>query len=119
MNDEVEARKLDFLDTKVLLGYISPDTLKRILKETTTVKYSRKHGKTEKINNEAFAVALGREAVKGWENITLKSEPFPYTPENCDILMAGWVEFSAFVIDACSDMANFQEEVREEDVKKS
>lgn len=110
---------VEFLDTEINLAFISSDTLKRLLKKNTKVKFARKKGRTETIDHEGLALDIGRAAVRDWKNITLKGEEYPYSPDNCDTLMVGWAEFGAFVIEACSEVANFQEEAREEDVKKS
>ena len=58
---------------------------------------------------------LGKRAVKGWRKITdhnhpgliLKGQPFPYSEENCAMLMLNSTEFSNFVNSNCSDSKAF------------
>ena len=113
---------VEFLDTEVLLEFLSVDELDAIRKNNTTYTFQSSRGqsgKIEKTDSEGLVLELGEKAVKDWKGITLEGKPLPFTPENRDLLMTKWPQFSSFVAEASTDIAVFAEKERESDEKKS
>ena len=115
--DELVVR-LKFRNAFVSIKYIDSMELKSILSKSQKTEWKKHKLVTIEDDPEANRL-LGRAAVKEWENITANGQPFPYSPENCDLMMRNSYEFSAFVNDACTEMANFRENQDEETKKKS
>ena len=96
-------------DTEVLIQYVSREELRAIYRKSKETAFV-KHQKVETVNDGKADILLGRAAVKGWRprpgksGFTAKGEEFPYTPENCDLLMTRWTDFALFVNDICTDL---------------
>ena len=119
LEQEVDAVWVEFMDAEVLLAFADIDELEKIVKRNTTFKYKGAHKKSENTDSIAVVKAVGKLVVKDWKGITLEGEEFPYTEENCDMLMSRWPAFAGFVQDASMDLANFGEQEREADEKNS
>lgn len=103
-------------DGEILLKYISQTELDSIIKKATKTVWAN-HQKTAELDNIKANRLLGRAAVKDWRNLTSEGKPFPYSPENCDLLMDQSWNFSLAVNDACTDMRNFVKKQQEESKK--
>jgi hypothetical protein len=108
---------MPFADAEVLVRYISLEELREIGRKATRVTWEgpRTPGNrpVETLDSALANKLLGRAAVRGWRGITMEGEEFPYSPENCDFLMARWLEFVRFVNEASLDLRALQEEERE------
>ena len=110
-------------DTEILISHVSRDELQKIAKIATKTTY-KNHQKTEEPDPAEADRLLGRRAVKGWqkrgdgEGFTDNGQPFPYTPENTDLLMAKWNAFARFVNDTCIDLETLVKYEREQVIKK-
>lgn len=85
-------------DETVDVLFLGLDDLKRVgelSKELTDAGTSR---------DDAFNLAYGRIAVRGWSGLYESEEPLPLTPENVDMLMLGSSEFRSAVLSACSSL---------------
>jgi hypothetical protein len=109
-------------DTEVLIGYLSREDLREIGKGATMTRFV-KHQKSEQFDQDEADRLLGRKAVKDWRALpgrpgfTDGGAPFPYSPENCDLLMEKFNEFSNFVNVTCIDFSRFIEEEKAADEK--
>jgi hypothetical protein len=54
--------------------------------------------------DDAYNLAYGRVALRGWEGLTEGGSPLPFTPDNIDLLMLGSAEFRTAVITAASSL---------------
>jgi len=93
-----------FLDGRVLIRYVSREELHRLDKEATEFSWERGLPIRKERDPAKADLLLGRIAVRGWHGFTLEGITFPYTIENCDFLMARWVEFARFVNETCVDL---------------
>ena len=111
-------------DTEVLIAYVSREDLREIGKAATVTRFV-KHHKSDTFDQAEADRLLGRKAVRDWRflpgrpGFTDQGAPFPYSAENCDLLMSRFNEFSNFVNAACIDFSRFIEEERETDEKNS
>ena len=110
---------VSFQDAEVLLVYQPLEDLKALMKNHTSATYFTGGKKKEKVDYTALALELGERAVKDWKGVTLKGQPFFFSPENRDMLITKWSEFSSFVMEASTDIAVFAQDKREEDEKNS
>lgn len=117
--DDFTARVPFVTGTIVELGYVSPEEVSRLSKKATVISWDSKHRQFEQFDPARFNQLLGRAAVRGWEGFTLKGEPYPYSPENCDFLMAKWHDFARFVNDMAVDVQRLVDAKEEEDSKNS
>ena len=115
-----------FMDAEVLIRYVPMDRMQSILRQATEFFQPPQRGANmaevggqfdEKLDTLMAARLIGREAVCGWRGFTLEGKDYPYSPEACDALTAGWGEFSAFVAEACADLMAL-EKARQETVEK-
>ena len=90
-------------DAKVLIAHVSRETLQKIAKKATKTTYVN-HQKAEAFDPAEGDKLLGRLAIKNWEGFSEDGQPFPYTPENADLLMRKWGAFARFVNEACADV---------------
>lgn len=68
---EVEVEYPGFPTFKVKVAYISPETQRRIYKESHVTKLDETYGvTTEVLDSDKFAEAHCREAIKGWSGLT-------------------------------------------------
>jgi len=56
------------------------------------------------IAGDAYNIAFGRVALRGWNGLTDAGEPLAFTPENCDLLMLGSAEIRSAVLNAASSL---------------
>ena len=110
---------IPFQDAEVLIRYVDIEELRRLNKQATKTAWDRRHQKTEELDALEANRLLGRASVRGWKNITMDGEEYPYTPENCDFLMQKWFEFSRFVNEVCTDFQAMMEAEREVKRKNS
>jgi len=54
-------------------------------------------GFVDVLDRVRFNLLIGREAVLGWQGITVDNQPFPYSAGACDILMTRSAKFSGFI----------------------
>jgi phage pi2 protein 07 len=108
-----------FEDAEVLVRYVSLEELREISKKSTKVSWDRRSRKTEETDSMEANRLLGRAAVRGWKDITMGGEEYPYNEENCDFLMTRWTEFIKFVNDVCVDLQALVEHEKEERKKNS
>jgi len=106
-------------DSEVVLRYVSAEELQQIAKKATTVTWDRKNEPKEELDPIQIQVLMGRAAVRGWKGLTMEGEEFPYSPENCDLLMRKWTEFARFVSETCMDLQRLQEEERKRQLGNS
>jgi len=97
-------------DAEITLRYVSREELREITKKATKITWNRKHEPKEEFDPVQADLLLGRAAVRGWKGLTMEGEEFPYSPENCDLLMRKWTEFARFVSETCMDLQRLQEE---------
>lgn len=105
-------------DGEVEMRYVPKAELVAIRKKATKTDWSA-HRPVETLDEMEQNRLLGRAAVRGWKNLTVGGEPFPYSPENCDMLMARSYDFSDFVNLVCTRIGFFREQKEEESKKKS
>ena len=105
-------------DAKVLIAYVSRENLQKIAKKATKTLYVN-HQKTEEFDPSEADRLLGRLAVKNWEGFPEDGQPFPYPPENADLLMKKWGAFARFVNDTCVDVETLVKHEREQVIKNS
>ena len=108
-----------FLDGKVFVRYVSREELHRLDREATEFSWERGSPIRKERDPAKADILLGRAAVRGWQGFTLEGIAFPYTVENCDFLMARWVEFAKFVNEACVDLQVLADAEKEESEKNS
>ena len=105
-------------DGEVEIAFMPKDKFARIIKKHTRISYKRGQQREitddDKVNTE-----VGRLVVRTWRKLTQDGKPFPYSQDNCDLLMRKSYEFSNFVSERCVEMEEFTEERDEEAVKKS
>lgn len=53
---------------------------------------------------DAYNIAFGRYALRGWSGLIDGGEPLPFTQENCDLLMLGSTEIRSVVLNAASSL---------------
>lgn len=53
---------------------------------------------------DAYNMAYGRVALRGWQGLTDGAVPLLYTPEHCDLLMTGSAEVRTAVITAATSL---------------
>jgi hypothetical protein len=104
-----------FGDAEVLIEYVPRDELHKLGKKARTIAFE-KHQKVEEMDPVEGDRLLGRRAVKDWrprpghDGFTMgtdaegKAIPFPYSPENCDLLMTKWTAFAKFVNEIAVDL---------------
>ncbi len=107
---------MPFKDAEVLVRHVPFDELKEIEKTATEV-FARGGRPMEATDQVEVSRLIGRRAVKGWRGLTMKGEAFPYTEENCDLLMTRWTEFNQFVNRACVDLQALVDEDRRRQAK--
>jgi len=117
--DDFTARVPFVPGTVVELGYVSPDEISKLSTKATVTSWDGKHRQVDRFDAAKFNRLLGRAAVKGWEGFTDKGVPYPYSPENCDFLMATWHDFARFVNDMAVDVQRLVEAKEEENAKNS
>jgi len=105
--------------TFVTLGYVSPEEISRLSQKAMTISWDSSHRQVEKFDATKFNRLLGRASVKGWEGFTMKEKPYPYSPENCDFLMAKWHDFARFVNDMAVDVQRLVDAKEEDNAKNS
>ena len=111
-------------DTEVLFEHVPRDELQQLSKKATRISFS-KHQRVEEMDATLADKLLGRRAVKGWrprpgkKGFTNKHDPFPYSPENCDLLMTKWQVFARFVNETCVDLELLMEGERVQIEKNS
>lgn len=110
---------VSFLDAEVLMRYVGLDELRSIHASATRKGLDRGGALIEELDHAEAGRLLGRASVKGWRGLTLNGEEFPWSPENCDLLMARWTEFSRFVGEASLDLIRLEETRLGESGKKS
>lgn len=105
-----------FMDAEVLIRYVPLEELRDIGRKASRATWegarTPANRPVETLDPSLANKLLGRAAVRGWSGITMNGEEFPYSPENCDFLMARWLDFSRFVNEACLDLRALQEEER-------
>jgi len=109
-----------FQDAEILMGFLSVDEVREIMKKNTNRTYYSGKGESgfkEKLDSDSAALELGARVVKNWKGITLKGKPCPFSAEKRDLFMTKWPEFGSFVADTCNDIAVFGEQEREADEK--
>jgi len=89
-------------DVKVLIRYMPMDERSEIERQATVEVAEKTERNAEerlvkKIDEKEYNRLYGRAAVRGWEGLKDKEEDFPFSQENCDLLMTKWAEFSLFV----------------------
>jgi hypothetical protein len=109
---------IDFLDGKITLVFVPSDEVRKITKQSTIKSWDHKHQPVEEFNIIEYRRLLGRRAVRGFEGFTSNGEPFPYSTENCDMLMTKWADFAMAVDRACSDIQGLMETEIKESEKK-
>ncbi len=105
-------------DGSVLVRHIPKDELLAISKKATKRRWSS-HQMIEEVDPILANRLLGRAAVRDWKNLTMGGEPFPFTPENLDMLMDRSYQFSNWVNQVVTDVQTFLETRREESEKNS
>lgn len=104
-------------DAEVLLAFIPFDELSEIQGKATKRRWIKRQ-LVEEPSPVKGNVLLGRKVVRDWKGFTFKGKPFPYSPENCDLLMRRDYDFIGFVNGKCTEMSNFMEAKEEESKKK-
>lgn len=103
-------------DARVQLLFLPKDELTRIVKRHTRNEFKRGVPR-EVTDDDKSNIELGRTVVKGWEGLTMAGKAFPFTPENCDLLMRKSYAFNNFVNERCVEVDEFLK-VRDEDATK-
>ena len=110
---------MPFLDAEVLMRYVGLEELRAIQSSATRKSLDRGGALKEELDHAEAGRLLGRASVRGWQGFTLKGEDFPWTPENCDMLMARWTEFARFAGETALDLVKLEESRLKESEKKS
>jgi len=95
-------------DAELMIRFLSQEELQQIREKASKIVRDGKHGPRMAFDSIEGDVLLGRAAVRGWKGLTMNGEEFPYSPENCDLLMRKWTEFARFVFGICLDLRKFQ-----------
>ncbi len=124
IKDETLEVWVPFLDAEVLLRYVGLDELRQLRSKCVTRRWDRAPdggAPAEPIEETDHARAnrlLGRAAVRGWKGFTHEGDEFLFNPDNCDLLMGRWTEFSRFVGEVCMDLIKL-EQARTRGAKKN
>lgn len=108
-----------FHDARVLMRYVGLDELRAIQASATRRSLEQGSEISEDLDHREAGRLLGRASVRDWEGFTLNGEEFPWSRENCDLLMDRWTEFARFVSDTALDLARIERARSEESGKKS
>jgi len=119
-----------FMDTfEVEVKYIERRELRRIIKKASKRAWI-KHQPVEDIDENKMAEEM-EELISNWRGLTpeilakilpvdisgMKNEEIPCTYENKIVLLKEAYDFDVFIQETCTDLANFEEEIQEEEVK--
>lgn len=104
---------------QVLIRYLTREDLQEITRKATVVAWDRRNPRESHLDATQADILIGRAAVKGWKGFTHDGNDYPYSPENCDELMKGWMEFAQFVNDVAIDLQRLQEVEAKQTVKNS
>jgi hypothetical protein len=107
-----------FMDAEVTLRYVPLQELEAIGRKATRVTWDGSK-KDEHMDPLEANRLLGRAAVRGWRGLTMQGEEFPFTQDNCDLLMTRWTEFAKFVAKAALDLKALADEERRAHEKNS
>ncbi len=111
-------------DCEILIEYVPRSDLQVIYRKATKTIY-KNHQKTEEYDQTEGDKLLSRRAVKDWrasqggKGFVNDGQPFPFTPENVEILMTKWNEFARFVNDACCSLETLVQQGKEAVEKNS
>jgi hypothetical protein len=118
-------------DAQVLLRYVSLEELLAINAKASThslkpaVASAAGTDRGEGIREISAEVApedanrlLGRAAVRGWRGLKKDGKEFPYSADNCDLLMRRWTEFAVFVGEVCLELREINRRKVKESKKK-
>ncbi len=115
-----------FNDASILMRYVGLDELREIRQSATVRRWPRGEVEGQRQAEPEAALDLaeegrlfGRAAVRGWKGLTLKGEEFPFSPDNCDLLISRWSEFARFVGEVSLDLKRLEHERMEKSKKKS
>jgi len=115
-----------FMDAEVQVRYVPLSELRELLKTATTARWNRAEaaasgagGLSGEVDQAELSRLIGRAAVRGWKGLTVCGKDFPYSQENCDMLMARWLAFAKFVAEVCMDLIALERVARQESAKKS
>ena len=105
-------------DAEIEIRYIALKELTKLQKKATS-KSMKKGQIIDEVDHIALGKLLGRAAVTGWKNLTVKGEEFPFTKDNCDLLMGMSYDFNSFVNEKAVELSNFVEREDGEALGKS
>lgn len=89
----------------VLVRFVPRDELVAIGKKAVIVTFDPKTKKESRDYDVIGAdVMIAKAAIVDWRGLTLDGAAFPCTPENIELLITKWSEFSKFVSNACVDI---------------
>jgi hypothetical protein len=106
-------------EVSVLVRYVPRDQLAEIGKDAVVVTVGP--GKKEERSYDALAadIAIAKAAVIDWRGLEVDGEPFPFTPENLELLILKWGAFSKFISNACVDVSGLALAQKENGAKNS
>ena len=100
-------------DFKNMLLAKSKPLQKRIKKNTVDADLD--------VESESLMIEVySKTVIKGWSGVTDRDgNEFPFTVENCIMLLSDLPDLFTEIQTEASDISNFQNEIKEEDLKKS
>ena len=106
---------------EVELRHIPPDELEQIRKKATVRKIVPTGKGYMEVRDAALEnELLGEAGVRNWRGfVDPDDKEFPFTPENCALLMRKYGEFAMFVGLTCLDIAQLMRHHKEEQEKNS
>jgi hypothetical protein len=118
---QVEVEYPGMPDFKIMLAFLSRETLLNIRKKSTKTTFKNRQPQ-EEFNEDLFLQLYVENAIKGWTGLKLKylehlapvdlgehdlEKELEYTSENALFLMKNSSNFDAFVSEQVSDLGNF------------
>ena len=118
LTGEVEA-EVPFEEAMVRIRHVPRNEITAIARKSTKLSWNSKHQQEETVDGDKSNQLMGAAAILGWSGFMQNGEDFPFSPENRDMLMLKWTDFSSFVNTMCTNLTALVEAGREEARKKS
>jgi len=100
-------------DSEILINPLTPKEMQDITKSCTKINW--KSGKI--VDDDALNKKLNTKIVLDWKNFSMDGEEFKCTPENIRLLMENCLEFNTFVQHAATNIQEYREAEKVEEIK--
>lgn len=124
----------DIKEFKVKIAFLSRDQLVKIRDKCTIKKYDKRSRQyVEELEDDKFLKLYTKKVIRGWVGLRVKhlskllpvdlssasniEEFIAFSEEEAYDLIKNSSEFDQFITDTLTDLENFEEEVKEEEVK--